>query len=82
MTDFIAANTAVENTRALAESALPTAPKRPHDRPNPRPGLGPRARLGAALRSAAARKLRLADHVDRNPRQRSNAAWPVASTIG
>jgi len=30
MTDFIAGNTAVENTRALAESALPTAPTRPH----------------------------------------------------
>ena len=74
MTYFIAGNTAVENTRALAESALPTAPTRPHDRPNPRPGLGLRARLGAALRSAAARELRLADRVDRNPDRSSNAA--------
>jgi hypothetical protein len=74
MTYFIAANIAVENTRALAESALSTAPKRPHDRPYPRPGLGLRARLGAALRSAAARELHLADHVDRNQGRSSNAA--------
>jgi hypothetical protein len=73
MTDFIAGNTAVENTRALAESALPTAPERPHGRPNPRPGLHLRARLGAAFRSAAARELRLAGRVDRNPGRSSNA---------
>ena len=36
MTYFIAGNTAVENARALAQSALPNAPQQPHHEPAPR----------------------------------------------
>ncbi|WP_405061985.1 hypothetical protein OG474_10095 [Kribbella sp. NBC_01505] len=63
---FMAGNTAVENSRALAQSALPNAPQEPYDEP-PRRIAALRTRLGTALRSAAARELRLADRLDPSP---------------
>ena len=66
MTYFIAGNTAVENSRALSQSALPNAPQEPYDEP-PRRIAAVRARLGAALRSVAARELRLAERLDPSP---------------
>jgi hypothetical protein len=64
MTYFIAGNTAVENARALSQSALPNAPQQPYDEPAPRRTLTVRARLSAGLRTAAERELRLADRID------------------
>ena len=64
MTYFIAGNTAVENARALAQSALPNAPQQPHHEPAPRRTLTVRTRLSAVLRTAAERELRLADRLD------------------
>lgn len=64
MTYFIAGNTAVENARALAQSALPNAPQQPHDERPPRRGLAVRARLSTALRATAERELKLADRLD------------------
>ncbi|GAB3946738.1 hypothetical protein GCM10029976_074770 [Kribbella albertanoniae] len=66
MTYFIAGNTAVENTRALAQSALPNAPQEPYEEPSRRIAAV-RVRLGAALRSVAARELRLAERLDPSP---------------
>lgn len=66
MTYFIAGNTAVENSRALSQSALPNAPQEPYEEP-PRRIAAVRARLGAALRSVAARELRLAERLDPSP---------------
>ena len=60
-------NTAVENARALAQSALPNAPQQPYDEPAPRRALGVRARLSAVLRTTAERELRLADRIDPAP---------------
>ncbi|HEY4570348.1 MAG TPA: hypothetical protein VIH10_12810 [Kribbella sp.] len=64
MTYFIAGNTAVENARALSQSALPNAPQQPYEEPAPRSTLALRARLGAALRTTAQHELRLADRLD------------------
>jgi hypothetical protein len=61
---FIAGNTAVENARALAQSALPNAPQQPYHDPSPRRTIAVRARLSAVLRTAAQRELRLADRID------------------
>ncbi|MFK4086770.1 hypothetical protein ACI2LF_21865 [Kribbella sp. NPDC020789] len=66
MTYFIAGNTAVENSRALSQSALPNAPQQPYDEPRQRTAVL-RARLSAALRSAAAHELRLAERLDPSP---------------
>ncbi|MFD7158394.1 hypothetical protein ACFV9C_27605 [Kribbella sp. NPDC059898] len=77
MTYFIAGNTAVENARSLSQSALPNAPQQ-YDEPRTpartrRPVHGPssvlvrtsvRARIGAVLRAAAEREVRLADRID------------------
>ena len=67
MTYFIAGNTAVENARAVAQSALPNAPQQPHHEPAPRRTLTVRTRLSAVLRSAAERELRLAERLDPGP---------------
>ena len=64
MTYFIPADIAVENTRALAQSALPNAPQQPYEEPPPRRRAAVRIRLSAVLRSAAERELRLADRID------------------
>ncbi|GAA1563977.1 hypothetical protein GCM10009804_20910 [Kribbella hippodromi] len=65
MTYFIAGNTAVENARTLAQSALPNAPQQEYE--PPRRPLAVRARLGAVLRTAAAHELRLANRLDPTP---------------
>jgi hypothetical protein len=62
MTYFIPGNTAVENARNLAQSALPNAPQVEYD--EPRRPLALRARLSAVLRTAAERELRLANRID------------------
>jgi hypothetical protein len=67
MTYFIAGTTAVENTRSLAQSALPNAPQQPDDQPRPRRSGLVRSRLGAALRATAERELELADRLDPAP---------------
>jgi hypothetical protein len=67
MMNFVAGNTAVENTRALAQSALPNAPQQPYDEPAPRRTVAVRARISAVLRTAAERELRLADRIDPAP---------------
>ncbi|MDX6262782.1 MAG: hypothetical protein QOH84_4470 [Kribbellaceae bacterium] len=67
MTYFIAGNTAVENARSLAQSALPNAPQEEYYEPTPRRGIAVRARLSAVLRTAAARELKLADRLDPAP---------------
>jgi hypothetical protein len=64
MTYFIAGNTAVENARSLAQSALPTAPQEPYYEPAPRRTFAVRARLSTVLRTAAERELKLADRLD------------------
>ena len=64
MTYFIAGNTAVENARAVAQSALPDAPQQPYDEPAPRRALTIRTRLSAVLRTAADHERRLADRID------------------
>jgi hypothetical protein len=63
---YMAGNTAVENARALSQSALPNAPQEPYDEP-PRRIAAARAQLSAALRSVAARELRLAERLDPSP---------------
>ncbi|NIK56651.1 hypothetical protein [Kribbella shirazensis] len=65
MTYFIAGNTAVENTRSLAQSALPNAPQQPYDEPVRNRAI--RTRLSAVLRSVAERELRLANRIDPTP---------------
>ena len=67
MTYFIAGNTAVENARSLAQSALPNAPQEPHFDKQPRRRLALRTRFSAALRTAAERELKLADRIDPTP---------------
>ncbi|ADB34957.1 hypothetical protein Kfla_5953 [Kribbella flavida DSM 17836] len=64
MTYFIAGNTAVENARALAQSALPDAPQQPYDERPPRRPRPLRAGLSGVLRAAAAYELRLANRLD------------------
>jgi len=66
MTYFIAGNTAVENARTLSQSALPNAPQQPYDEPSRRTAVL-RTRISAALRSAAAHELRLAERLDPSP---------------
>ena len=68
MTYFIAGNTAVENARSLAQSALPNAPQEEYYEPAPRRGFAVRARLSAVLRTTAERELKLADRLDPAPR--------------
>jgi hypothetical protein len=68
MTYFIAGNTAVENARSLAQSALPNAPQEEYFEPAPRRGIAVRSRLSAVLRTAAERELKLADRLDPAPR--------------
>jgi hypothetical protein len=68
MTYFIAGNTAVENARSLAQSALPNAPQEEYFEPAPRRGIALRSRLSAVLRTAAARELKLAERLDPAPR--------------
>ena len=63
---FMAGNTAVESSRALAQSALPNAPQQPYDEPSRRTAVL-RTRISAALRSAAAHELRLAERLDPSP---------------
>ncbi|QNE18894.1 hypothetical protein F1D05_14485 [Kribbella qitaiheensis] len=63
MTYFIAGNTAVENARSLAQSALPNAPQEEYYEPAPRRSYAVRAGLGAMLRKAAAHELKLADRI-------------------
>ncbi len=58
------ANTAVENTRELAQSALPDAPVMPDQPGRIRRTLEVRARVSSLLRSTARRELRLADRID------------------
>ena len=65
MTYFSAGNTAVENARALAQSALPNAPVQPDEPKRPRREL--RTRLSAVLRTVADRELKLADRLDPAP---------------
>ena len=73
MTYFIAGNTAVENARALAQSALPDAPQQPDvDQAQP---AALRERLGAVLRAVG----RLADRVDPRPSYSSSIIWKDAS---
>jgi hypothetical protein len=67
MTYFIAGNTAVENARSLAQSALPNAPQEEYYEPARR-GIAFRTRLSAVLRTAAERELKLADRLDPAPR--------------
>jgi hypothetical protein len=67
MTYFIAGNTAVENARAVAQSALPNAPQQPYAKRAPRRTSSVRTRLSAVLRTAAERELRLADRLDPAP---------------
>jgi hypothetical protein len=67
MTYFIAGNTAVENARAVAQSALPNAPQQEYYEPAPRRSYAVRARLSAALRTAAAHELKLADRIAPHP---------------
>jgi hypothetical protein len=67
MTYFIAGNTAVENARSLAQSALPNAPQEYYEEPAPRRTVAVRARLSAVLRTAAERELKLADRLDPTP---------------
>jgi hypothetical protein len=62
MTYFIPGNTAVENARNLAQSALPNAPQEEYD--EPRRPLAIRARLSSVLRATAERELRLANRID------------------
>jgi hypothetical protein len=64
MTYFIAGNTAVENARSLTQSALPNAPQQPYDEPAPRRTFTVRVRIGAVLRAAAEREVRLANRID------------------
>ncbi|GAA1584840.1 hypothetical protein [Kribbella karoonensis] len=64
MTYFIAGNTAVDNARSMSQSALPNAPQQPYDEPAPRRSFAVRARIGAVLRSAAEREVRLANRID------------------
>jgi hypothetical protein len=61
---FYIGNTAVENTRTLAQSALPDAPVVPDEPRRIRRSFEVRARAGAVLRAAARRELRLADRID------------------
>ncbi|WP_328991062.1 hypothetical protein OG394_32885 [Kribbella sp. NBC_01245] len=69
---WIPGSTAIENTRALAQSALPDAPQI-HE-PDPIPRRAPatsavrslRARLSATLRATARHELALADRLDPN----------------
>lgn len=68
MTYFIAGNTAVENARSLAQSALPNAPQEEYYEPAPRRGIAFRSRFSAVLRTAAERELKLADRIDPAPR--------------
>jgi hypothetical protein len=63
MTYFIAGNTAVENARAVAQSALPDAPVEEYFEPAPRRSYAVRARLSSVLRAAAAQELKLADRI-------------------
>ena len=63
MTYFIAGNTAVENARAVAQSALPNAPVEEYYEPAPRRSHAVRTRLSAVLRAAAAQELKLADRI-------------------
>ncbi|MFG1908745.1 hypothetical protein [Kribbella sp. NPDC048928] len=65
MTYFIAGNTAVDNARALSQSALPNAPQQPYEEPAPR--FDVRARIAAVLRAAAERESRLANRIDPTP---------------
>jgi hypothetical protein len=64
---YFAGNAAVENARALAQSALPNAPQQPYDEPAPRRAATVRSRLSAVLRTAAERELRLANRLDPTP---------------
>lgn len=68
MTYFIAGNTAVENARTLARSALPDAPQLTEDESRPSRGRPIRARLatvvGTVLRAMAKGELELADRLD------------------
>jgi hypothetical protein len=61
---FIPGNTAVENTRNLAQSALPDAPVIADEPRRPRRGAEVRARAGALLRTAAQQQLKVADRID------------------
>ena len=72
MTYFIAGNTAVENARAVAQSALPNAPQEPYYEPAPRRTYAVRARLSTMLRATAAHELKLADRIA--PQSRCEAA--------
>jgi hypothetical protein len=65
MTYFLAGNTAVENARALAQSALPNAPEQPEATRRTRPSAA--QRFGSALRAIGTLQLRLADRVDPHP---------------
>ncbi|MEV5962617.1 hypothetical protein AB0L70_12690 [Kribbella sp. NPDC051952] len=65
MTYFMTGNTAVENARALAQSALPNAPQQPEAVRRTRPSVA--HRFGAVLRTVGTLQLRLADRVDPRP---------------
>ncbi|TCC65660.1 hypothetical protein E0H73_01605 [Kribbella pittospori] len=75
MTIFIPGNTAVENTRTLAQSALPNAPVVTDE---PRTRVEIRARAGALLRTAAQRQQRLADRID--PIRDASCNWHAPAT--
>ena len=64
MTMFSPGNTAVENARNLARSALPDAPVVADEPRRSHSGGDVQARVGAVLRSAARRSLKLADRID------------------
>ncbi|MGH3463122.1 MAG: hypothetical protein ACRDP9_16810 [Kribbellaceae bacterium] len=69
MNYWMPGNTAVENVRRVAWSALPDAPVEP-DSPRPQrwQHTALRARVGAALRASARRRLRMAERLDPSPR--------------
>lgn len=61
---LVPGNTAVENTRNLAQSALPDAPVVTDEPRPPRRTTEVRTRAAALLRTAAQRQQRLADRID------------------
>jgi hypothetical protein len=64
MTIFIPGSTAVENTRNLAQSAIPDAPVVADETHRSRSVADVRAGVGTVLRSVASHALKLADRVD------------------
>lgn len=70
MTIFIPGSSAVENTRNVAQSALPDAPVVAGE---PRRGGEIRTRAGTLLRTAARHQERLANRID--PLHEASGSW-------